>query len=344
MRRKAGKWMGLGITLALALLAAACARPAQPTGGGTAPAAPAPTLPKTITFIVPYSAGGGYDTYARGLAPFLGKHLGGSEVVVENIPGGGATEGILKAYNGKPDGSVILIMPMPAAAAIQVMQPQLNLDIFRFTYLGSVDENAYVIYVDGDGPYKTIEDLMNKKGLKVLTVSPGSTGHLAAVMAIRSLGLDAKVITGEKGSKEVATALIRGDVDFIVFGTTDLVSYVESGDIRPLLFLGREDQRPKDLAWLRNVKSIADLGKPEAAGLVTEARMIVAPPGMSKELTEKYRKALWDTMNDPDFKAWAEKAKRPIVPKTGDQAAELARKQLELMKELIPKLKAEGSL
>ena len=43
---------------------------------------------QTVHFIVGYSAGGGYDTYARMLAPFFEKHTGAT-VVVENKPGGG---------------------------------------------------------------------------------------------------------------------------------------------------------------------------------------------------------------------------------------------------------------
>ena len=46
---------------------------------------------KTVTLIVGYSAGGGYDTYARILARHLGKHIPGNPtIVVQNMPGAGS--------------------------------------------------------------------------------------------------------------------------------------------------------------------------------------------------------------------------------------------------------------
>ena len=45
---------------------------------------------KTVTLTVGYSAGGGYDTYARILARHMGRHIPGNPpVVVQNMPGAG---------------------------------------------------------------------------------------------------------------------------------------------------------------------------------------------------------------------------------------------------------------
>ena len=65
---------------------------------------------KTIEWIIPFSAGGGSDTWARFNAPLLGKYLPGNPtVVVVNEPGGGSTKGAnLFAARAKPDGLTIL--------------------------------------------------------------------------------------------------------------------------------------------------------------------------------------------------------------------------------------------
>jgi tripartite-type tricarboxylate transporter receptor subunit TctC len=45
---------------------------------------------KTITILVGYEAGGGYDLYARLAAQFLGRYLPGQPaVIVQNMPGAG---------------------------------------------------------------------------------------------------------------------------------------------------------------------------------------------------------------------------------------------------------------
>src|SRR5438128_558665 len=45
---------------------------------------------KTLHLVVGYDAGGGYDTYSRVIARYLGKHVPGNpNVIVENRPGAG---------------------------------------------------------------------------------------------------------------------------------------------------------------------------------------------------------------------------------------------------------------
>ena len=65
---------------------------------------------ETIEWIIPFSAGGGSDTWARFNAPLLSKYLPGEPtVIVVNEPGGGSTKGTnLFAARAKPDGLTIL--------------------------------------------------------------------------------------------------------------------------------------------------------------------------------------------------------------------------------------------
>ncbi len=217
---------------------------------------------KDIEWIVPYSPGGGFDVYSRGIVETMQKtHKvpDGVNVVIRNSPP--LPQGITATYTAKADGYTVAILPMPAAAALQIQDPDLaKWDTEKFTVLGSVDENAYVVYVAANSPYKTIEDLIAKKGLRSLTVEEGSSSALAGQAAIKALGLDANVTYGAEGSADVVTGLLRGDADFIVYGSTDLAGFVESGDIKPLLFLGTEDQRPESLTWLKDVPSAESKG------------------------------------------------------------------------------------
>src|SRR5690242_14809133 len=62
---------------------------------------------KTLTVVVPYGPGGGYDQWARILSPYLKKYLGVSEVKVQNVPGGGGLIGTNQIYSAKADGLTI---------------------------------------------------------------------------------------------------------------------------------------------------------------------------------------------------------------------------------------------
>ena len=368
MRKRS--WLSaLVVLMALALITAACGdddEVAETTQAPTTTAPPAETPAEEpadepaeepaaepedmgwapsgdVTWIVPYNPGGGFDTYSRGLAQVLsegGFLPDGVTVVVENITP--IQQGVAAMFNGDPDGHTMGILPMPAAIAQELINPEISpWSTGEFTVLGSIEENAYVLYVAADGSYQSIDDLMGASGLNSLTVERGSSSSIANVVASGALGLDAQINFGAEGSEEAATALIRGDVDYIVYGTTDLVGFMDSGDLRALLFLGTEDQRPEALTWLADVPSIADVGYPEAAGSVTELRAVVMPPGLDDEVAEYWRNTLYEAMTSDDFAAWSEEAGRPIIPRDAESARGVMAAQVDTMRALDPDLVAQ---
>src|ERR671939_487380 len=58
---------------------------------------------KTVKIVVGYGPGGGYDVYARMIAPYIGKALGAT-VIVENQPGAGGLTALNRLYTASPDG------------------------------------------------------------------------------------------------------------------------------------------------------------------------------------------------------------------------------------------------
>jgi tripartite-type tricarboxylate transporter receptor subunit TctC len=339
-RRPAGrrtKTVAAALAVALPLALAACGGDG---GGGDSDASGGGWEPeKDIEWIVPYTPGGGFDTYSRGIAETMQEVAmpDGTNVVVRNNPP--LPQGITAEYTADPDGYTIGILPMPAAIAQEIQDPDLaKWETEKFTVLGSVDENAYVVYVPSDSPYKSVDDLIAAKDLKTVTVEEGSSSALAGAATIQALGLDADVTYGLEGSAEVVTAMLRGDADFIVYGSTDLVGFVESGDIKPLLFLGTEDQRPEDFDWLKDTPSAEDAGYPDLAGAVTELRLIVAPPDLPDDVATWLRDAIYKTLTSDEFEAWAEKAERPIVPRDWEDATKVAKEQIAAMQDLVPEL------
>ncbi|MEK9597961.1 MAG: tripartite tricarboxylate transporter substrate-binding protein, partial [Alphaproteobacteria bacterium] len=67
---------------------------------------------KDITFIVPYSPGGGSDQMARRLQPGLEKALGVNVRIVYKTGGGGAV-GFSELHRSKPDGYTISNVVVP---------------------------------------------------------------------------------------------------------------------------------------------------------------------------------------------------------------------------------------
>jgi tripartite-type tricarboxylate transporter receptor subunit TctC len=109
-----------------------------------------------------------------------------------------------------------------------------------------------------------------------------------------------------------------------------------------VLFLGTPDQRPPGFDWLEGIPSAGDVGFPDLEGAVTEMRVIVAPSGLSEEEVAFLEQAVLDTLNDPDFVAWAEGAERPLVPRDAASTREQMDIQIEKMRELVPELVEAG--
>src|SRR5258708_2967515 len=93
------------------MLMAALAIAATVTLAATARAAE--TIPffagKTVRILVGFSAGGGYDLYARELGRYLGRHIPGNpSIVVQNMVGAGSLKAVNFLYNAAPrDGTVL---------------------------------------------------------------------------------------------------------------------------------------------------------------------------------------------------------------------------------------------
>src|SRR5713226_3341765 len=69
---------------------------------------------KTVRIVVGYAPGGGYDAYARMLAPHLQSKLG-TTVIVENRPGGGGLNALATLMREPGDGLHILLLNGEAA-------------------------------------------------------------------------------------------------------------------------------------------------------------------------------------------------------------------------------------
>ncbi len=326
----------LAAALAAAGLLAACTSSESEAPAATA--APAPTeqaaeepagfVPeRTVRFLVPYSPGGGFDTYSRGFAQVLGENfLTDVSVVVENNTP--VQEGIFTLFSSLPDGYLIGMLPFPAGIAQEILFPEVSPWVTdEFTILGSIEENNYAIYVPADSPYQDLASLQAASGVRALTVEKGSSSSLAALAAIGGLGLDAQLVFGAEGSAEVAAALIRGDIDFAVYGATDFVSFVESGDLKPILFLGAADAKP-DVAFLADVPAVDEAGYPELAGAVTEVRLIVAPPDLPADVEAYWKAIVEEVLFSDELQAWSETAGRPLVPRDAAGAQAVADAQI----------------
>ena len=265
---------------------------------------------KTITFIIPYSPGGGFDTYVRALVPVMEKRLGVT-VVPKNMPGAGGRKGAAFLYKSKPDGYRISIMNLPgkAIAAIKGGKKGVGYDLRKFTWLGQIASDSYVIAVAGKSKIKSIADLKKLgRTIKTAGTGKGATSYVVSQIAANILGLKVKLVTGYKGSSGMSIAVIRGDTDIAFFAYRSYSKFAKSGDLRAIAALDE--------------KGAAALGKPELSKLRIH-RLVAAPPGLPADIKKTLEDALFASINDAGFKKWAKKARRPLAALKGKASEKL---------------------
>ncbi|MCW0038205.1 tripartite tricarboxylate transporter substrate-binding protein, partial [Acinetobacter baumannii] len=99
-----------------------------------------PAAGKTITLIVPFTAGGPTDKVARDLAESMRKHLNNATIVVDNADGAGSTIGTAKAARARPDGYTLLINHI-GMSTIPSLYRKLSFNVLNdFEYAGIIND------------------------------------------------------------------------------------------------------------------------------------------------------------------------------------------------------------
>src|ERR1700681_2248911 len=102
---------------------------------------------RTVQVLIGFSAGGGYDIYARTLARYMGKHIPGNPTLVsQNMPGAGTLKVANYIYNVAPkDGTVFgtFARGMPMEKLLGRSQGE-QFDATKFPWVGSITDEPSV--------------------------------------------------------------------------------------------------------------------------------------------------------------------------------------------------------
>lgn len=310
------------------LALSACASPEASSGGGKAKEGA--KLPARISLVIPYGAGGGTDTWARFLSPYLTKTIdGGPTFTAENRPGGESITGSNQfVKSGGKDGSQLLVTSGTTYFQYLLGRKEVQFDFTKMRPL-ILNGTGGVIYVSKASGIKSVADLKNPpKPLKYGGIS--ATGlDLTALLAFDLLGLDVKATFGFEGRGPARLALERGEVN-IDYQTssgynTEVAPMVEKGDAIPLMSFGVidatgkvvRDPNYKDLPTVEEIYEQFNSKAP--SGTQYEAYVAFLAAGYP------YQKGIWANEGTPDslvqpFWDAAKKLKDdPAFNKAGDK-------------------------
>jgi tripartite-type tricarboxylate transporter receptor subunit TctC len=288
---------------------------------------------KTITIVVGFGPGGGYDLYARLIAGTLGKHIPGNpKVIVQNMDGAGSVRAANHVYVQAPkDGTVIAAVVQDTATFYLLGQGGLQYDPSRFNWLGGVvasNSTLYTWHAAGIGRWE------DARAHEVILGVTGTTAGSALVPKTMNalLGTKFKLIPGYPGTKAIHLALERGEVMGAQSTWAGLLSsdpdWIAKKLIRPLVQTGpRKEPELPDVPLLKELPDSQE-GKQIAAVVSLAAGIGYAhwvAPEVPADRIAMLRAAYTATLQDPEFIAAAAKQRLLIRPKNWEEVTALVR-------------------
>ena len=305
---------------------------------------------KQVTMLIGSAPGGGYDLYARLIARHLSKHVPGNPTVVpSNMPGAGSHTAAGHVYAVAPkDGTVI-----GAVQSTVVFEPLLAARSFKhdptkFHFLGSANDDVYACIARTDAPVSTFKEVFTRE--LILGGSPTSAPTDNPVFLNNILGTKFKVVSGYPGTRDIALAIERGEVQGACGVSWPSISVTNSGWFGPggkmrVLVQTHSSGHPDlnkqgvplavDFARTPEERTMIDLYFSQTIF----GRPYLVAPDVPKERIDALRKAFEDTLRDPQLLAEAKTMGIDVNPVSGERLQDLVAKIFSSDPNLIAKIR-----
>jgi tripartite-type tricarboxylate transporter receptor subunit TctC len=276
---------------------------------------------KTVSLVIGYSVGGGYDAYARLLARHLGRHIPGNpSIVAQNMTGAGSLKAASYIYSVAPkDGSAI--GTFSRSLAIAPLLSKAEFDSTKFSWLGSVTDEVTLCVTRHDARVKTWDDVLVTE-TTLGGEGAGSDPNIFALLYRNVFGAKIKIVSGYHGTNEIQLATERGEVDGLCGLSWSTLKgryphWLKDRKVNILVQAGIK----KETA-LSHVPSATELAKqPEQKQILNllligqaMARPFAAPPGIPADRKAALIAAFDRTMTDAEFLAEAQRLNFDVNP------------------------------
>ncbi len=262
--------------------------------------ASAQTYPeRTITMVVPFSAGGPTDTVARLVAESMSKDLG-QQIVVENVGGAGGTLGAGRVASSEADGYTILLHHIGMATSATLYRKLAYDPLNAFEYVGLVTDVPMTIVARKDFEPTDLKSLIdyvkaNKDTVTVANAGIGAASHLCGMMFMSAIQTPL-VTVPYKGTGPAMTDLLGGQVDIMCDQTTNTTKQIQGGTIKAYAVTSAAK-----LPVLPDVPTAIESGLPDFQVGIWHG--IYTPKGTPADVNDRLSKSLQGALKDPNIVA-----------------------------------------
>jgi tripartite-type tricarboxylate transporter receptor subunit TctC len=285
---------------------------------------------KTITLVVGYSSGGGYDINARLIARHLGSFIPGNPtIVVSNMPGAGSLRSVEYIEKHAPaDGTVIEMFDYTQITNSLLTPDKVPIDFRKFKWIGSVAQDLAVCYVWHTINAHSIADMQRLPVINMGRTNPGTSSDTQQKILRKLFKVNVHSVAGYKGSAEAFIAVERGELEGGCMTWASLPpAWIAQKQITPIMRVtsGSAPDLPAavpsapdllgsdhDRKVLRVLSAAGEIGKPLVLNLeVPDDRVQVL------------RTAFAAMVKDEAFLADAQKMRQVVAPTIGDAAVKI---------------------
>jgi tripartite-type tricarboxylate transporter receptor subunit TctC len=290
-------------------LSARIAALALTLGAATGALAQAAYPSKPVKIIVPYSAGGPADIYARFVGDRLQKAMG-QPFVIENRPGAGAIIGTDAVAKSAPDGYTLLMMSNTHTVNESLFTKKPYTLLRDLAPIAPINYSDLVLVVHPSVPAKNLKELIalakaKPGGLNYASSGPGTPYHMAGELFKAMAGIDV-VHVPHKGSAEARTDVLAGNVQMMFDAITTMAPLAQADKVRAIATSGKTRS-----SITPSIPTLSEAGLPGYDAVIWLGMM--APAGTPKAIIDALNGDIQKIAASPDVKdAWAKQGAVPM--------------------------------
>jgi tripartite-type tricarboxylate transporter receptor subunit TctC len=300
---------------------------------------------KTVNLIVGYSAGGGYDQYARLLARHLDRYIPGHpNIVVQNMPGASTLNAIRHLSANAPRDGTAIAMFDPGLILEALSWPErYRLNLLDYQWIGGMSREVTICYAWHATGIATLQDMLGRKEFLIGLTAKGSAVYANGRALQKLFDAPIRQIAGYPGSNEQRLAVERGELDGACASWSaipqdwarnrlinPLVRFAatQPTDMPPTPYVNDLAKNDQDRALLDILNAPGELGRP-----------FIMAQEVPRERVQMLTTAFGRALKDETLLAEARDQSLPIDLFSAEESEKIVRAIYSASPELIRKLK-----
>lgn len=279
---------------------------------------------KSVRIGVGFSAGGGYDHYARVFARHLGRHIPGNpNVIVQNMPGAASLNSVKYTMGAAPTDGTFINAFNPGLITQSLTAPKkVGVNFLEFGWIGNISEDFRICHTWNGTGIRTWQDLLARPKVTMGNTGIGTSAYIDNRILSDLFGVRLHQVMGYPGSADKRIAIERGELDGDCGSWTSLPEeWLSDKKITIHIRYSRTliPGMPPEAIDAR--AHLTDPAKRQTFDLLTASALIgrpyIVPKAVPAERAAVLRTAFDATMKDPEFLADAAKQRLTVTAMTG---------------------------